>query len=512
MRRMLALPIGAALFWSADARAQDFDPDAAGDLVITEFMPEPQKVADYYGEWFEITNASDKLKDLNGLVVQDDAGTEIIAITEPSPGALRILPGESLVFGVSDEQDDEESGYNGNIPVDYVYDFQDFQLDRSADSIVLVWGTDTIDELIWTSAWGVSQTAAFQVGPQATLEWANDLNVNWCDADRYIDGVGLFGTPGDTNDYCNDAGQDDDGDGYSEQQGDCDDSDPYVNPGTVDGAGDPFGNADDDADCDNVRDDGLTDDDGDGYSEVDGDCDDTDQNINPSKSEGKNPDGIDNDCNCWIDDVDGDGDGYPNFDDSEYDPYSDPVVESMFCDPEEVGDCLDDGEIDGVTAVEINPGATEVPYNGVDEDCDGVDLCDVDMDGYDSELCDGGNDCNDDNELIHPGAADENGAADGIDNDCDGIIDSPDRDGDGWMVSDGDCDDQNAEVNPAVEELCDDFLDNNCDGFYNENCDYPALTASAQGGSILGCSALGVAGTGGLAALSLLSLLFRRRE
>ena len=167
--------------------------------------------------------------------------------------------------------------------------------------------------------------------------------------------------------------------------------------------------------------------------------------------------------------------------------------------------------IDGVSSTDIHPGAPEIPYNGVDEDCDGFDLCDVDGDGYDSIECDDGGDCNDANPDVHPGAPDANVAPDGIDNDCDGIIDSPDRDGDKYMVADGDCDDNNPDVNPGVEELCDDFLDNNCDGFYNEGCSYPAFEATVQGGSIIGCSA--VAGGAGLLALLLggLALIFRRR-
>ncbi len=37
-----------------------------------------------------------------------------------------------------------------------------------------------------------------------------------------------------------------------------------------------------------------------------------------------------------------------------------------------------------------------------------------------------------------------------------------DSDGDGWSVDD-DCDDDNAEVNPDAEEICDDGIDNDCD-------------------------------------------------
>ncbi len=487
-------------------------PTEVGDLVVTEIMTEPQKVAVYFGQWIEVTNASGELLDLNGLVVQDATGAESFTVTG---GSELLLPhGEAIVFGVSDVTDTGTTGYNGNIPVDVVYDFGDFEMKRSSDTIRLTYDGDVIDAVTWDSSWGLPTTASHQVAPQGYLEWANGLSLNWCSSDLFIDPTGLYGTPGETNDYCLGAGTDGDGDGYTRQQGDCDDTDPYVHPGAIDGTEAPFGEADDDANCDNVRDNGNADADGDGIDGIDGDCDDTDANINPAKSEGKTADGIDNDCNCWIDDIDGDGDGYPNLDDADYVPYSDDDVTDLFCDSaDEIGDCVDEGIIDGVTATQINPGATETPYNGVDEDCDGEDLCDVDGDGYDSDLCPDGKDCDDDNPDVHPGAPDANGEPDGVDNDCDGTIDSPDRDGDGYMVTDGDCDDGNAAVNPGVEEACDDFLDNNCDGFYNEGCSYPAMNASVQGGTVATrCSSVTTAGGLTLSLAALFGLLISRRR
>ena len=63
---------------------------------------------------------------------------------------------------------------------------------------------------------------------------------------------------------------------------------------------------------------------------------------------------------------------------------------------ENEGDCDD-------TNNTIYPGATEVPYDDIDQDCDGADLKDVDGDGYDATVA-GGNDCNDnDATTINPG-------------------------------------------------------------------------------------------------------------
>ncbi len=103
-----------------------------------------------------------------------------------------------------------------------------------------------------------------------------------------------------------------------------------------------------------------------------------------------------------------------------------------------------------------------------------------------------GNDCNDSNAAIHPGATE---ICDGIDNNCNGQIDEGvkntyyrDFDVDsygnpatttqscsapsGYVSDNTDCNDSNAAINPGATEICD-GVDNNCNGQVDEGCSEP---------------------------------------
>ena len=164
----------------------------------------------------------------------------------------------------------------------------------------------------------------------------------------------------------------------------------------------------------------------------------------------------------------------------------DPVVvatdrdDDGFVGTDDGGDDCDDDD------PSIHPGADEI-CNGLDDDCDG--LIDEDEDGVEGGVCppvdadgDGypdGEDCDDEDPDVFPGADEE---CNGIDDDCDGQVDEDtdldgdgvsdcaDGDGDGWSGDQGDCDDTDADISPDAIEECD-GIDNDCDGDVDEGMD-----------------------------------------
>ena len=316
---------------------------------------------------------------------------------------------------------------------------------------------------------------------------------------------------------------DDDGDGFSENDGDCNDANADIKP-TGDEICDFYDN-----DCDGLIDDEddsllsattttfYLDNDRDGYGddainvnaclppeahiEDSGDCNDDDATINPDAAEVC--DEIDNDCDALTDDeddslntstglvfyVDADGDGEGSINETTQactapEGYS---ATSTDCD-DTAEDADGDGEADGAA------------YNNLDEDNDGLTTCGADTDGdgiIDERDCsdnsaaigsrdlDGDgfvgciDDCNDNDSLTFPGA--------GF-NELDPTTCMTDFDGDGYGemtpvvgVDVGtDCDDTDVELNygdldgdglSSCDGDCDDtdievgFEDNDGDGF-----------------------------------------------
>jgi hypothetical protein len=364
---------------------------------------------------------------------------------------------------------------------------------------------------------------------------------------------------------------DNDDDGVSVEAGDCVDADPSIYPGATEACDAVDSNCDGsivdqfpDLDGDGTPDCIDDDDDADGTPDT-ADCEPMDASIHPGATDLPD-DGVDQDCNgsdgttCFVD-LDGDGAGTTvqvavdgdctdvgeatiggDCDDTNaaVHPGADEIIgngldddcddtESCFSDQDDDGfrtedtvvsadlDCDDPGEALAYlpatdcndAAADIHPNATEVPGDGVDQNCDGSEICfvDADDDGFRTEdtvvstavTCSGAGealavlpstDCDDTAATVNPSAVEV--AGDELDQDCDGTeLCFVDQDNDGFRTATttpsadldctdpgeataaapiGDCDDTESTTLPGgTESSCDDTVDEDCDG--DADCD-----------------------------------------
>jgi hypothetical protein len=275
--------------------------------------------------------------------------------------------------------------------------------------------------------------------------------------------------------------------------------------------------------------------DGDGWAADD--CDDENAAVNPDADE--ICDWIDNDCDDLTDAEDSSlTNGQEAYEDADEDGYGNGHVPIVVCpdhpDPDDPvaysetsDDCNDEDPFIHPDQAELcDPPGAKKP---VDENCDGVlNDADTSLDpaslpvGYVDEDGDGigaepptlcvdatvaeGGDCDDDNPDVSPAVPE---ACNGVDDDCDDLVDDEDTgttgmetfyadgDGDGYgdpdaeigacptpighVANDDDCDDSDSAINPAQPEICDPYdVDENCNGD-GDDSDDPTEVAFTDG-------------------------------
>ncbi len=463
-----------------------------GDLVITEIMNNPAAVADNLGEWVELYNPGTRTVYLNGLTLRSSGEADHV-ITSASP--LAVEPGQYAVVGVNDSR-------SSNGGVSLLYTWSGLSLSNESDRFGVLAGGTLLDDVAWDDGLTMPDPSGASMNLDelylgATL---NEVADGWCASyEAWAVGSDL-GSPGAENVLC--TSTDRDLDGYSIEEGDCDERDPTIHPGATETWYDGV-----DQDCDGWSD---NDADFDGYDDrAHGgtDCDDTRASINPGAAEVCDDADLDEDCDGLSDDADSSVSGRSTlYRDADGDGYGTGSGLLLSCEAPAgygriAGDC-NDGD------ATVFPGAVEVWYDGVDQDCAGDDDDDADADGYQARAR-GGTDCDDARADVNPGRPEVCDDAD-TDEDCDGLADDadpsvtgattwyPDADGDGYGgdaaavvscervpghgASGGDCDDTDARVNPGAVEIWYDGVDGDCDGWNDDDADRDGFNSDLVGG------------------------------
>lgn len=159
-----------------------------GDLVISEWMADPNMVTDASGEWFEVL--ATKNVDLNGLQLGTSLATIGAGTTLGGTSCLKVTAGTYVVFARN-----SMSMVNGGLPaVDYTFDFD---LVNTSRGIALARGGALLDAVTYAAS---SRGTSTQIKPDKETAVDNDLPDNTCPAraaDTY--GLGDHGTPGKAN-------------------------------------------------------------------------------------------------------------------------------------------------------------------------------------------------------------------------------------------------------------------------------------------------------------------------
>lgn len=164
-------------------------------VIVTEFMKDPVAVSDARGEWFEVTNTSQHVVNLEGWTLRDEGSNS--TVLSGASGAVLVPPFGRIVLGRNADPME-----NGGVEVDAAY--SGFSLGNGADQIVLeapggvpVTRVDYGDGPVWPDRPGYS----ICLSRRAWEHGLHDLPEAWCEAQTVMPS-GDHGTPGAANDPC----------------------------------------------------------------------------------------------------------------------------------------------------------------------------------------------------------------------------------------------------------------------------------------------------------------------
>jgi cysteine-rich repeat protein len=165
---------------------------APGEVIISEIMADPLVSSDAQGEYFEVTNLTDRAFDVVDWELR--SGTAKTYVTLPNP--LVLAPHGVLVFAKSGDE-----ALNGGFHADYVMIKLSFT--NSADDVSIACNGTVIDRVAYVSSagWPHKSGHAMVLDPSAFDAAKNDDPKNWCGGFEAF-GAGDFGSPGAVNGSC----------------------------------------------------------------------------------------------------------------------------------------------------------------------------------------------------------------------------------------------------------------------------------------------------------------------
>lgn len=177
----------------------DADP---GDIVINEFMADPNAVNDTDGEWVEIANTTGSTININGWTLQDD-GSDSHTINNGGP--LNVAPNDYVVLCRN-----ATSAANGGVTCNYQY--SSFLIANDGDEIVLKddGGQEIARRNYTSSSPGKSSFYVPSAKPPASGYFTdNNTDSQWANTDNAPEntyGSGDYGTPGAKNTQSGEGG------------------------------------------------------------------------------------------------------------------------------------------------------------------------------------------------------------------------------------------------------------------------------------------------------------------
>ena len=173
-----------------------------GDVIITEFMPNPDGIDDAAGEWIELYNTTNADIDLKGQLLNTDnkGGTSKKTHTFDAAKPLIIKAGGYLV--IAKVNDDSK---NGGLKAGA--EFSTMSLGNGGGQIILESGATVIDKVLYDddgkTGWPTYTGNSVQLSAGKYSHTANDAGASWCKGTKEYEAVSKNkGTPGAANEQC----------------------------------------------------------------------------------------------------------------------------------------------------------------------------------------------------------------------------------------------------------------------------------------------------------------------